>query len=214
MGDPTPRQLQCLATIVELGMPPPTRRELAVALGVSVSRAQALVIVLRDAELLEVGRGPRALRLTPAGRQALEQATCALELPDSAHRGWRNRYVFRHPRDAIRCWVAHRDGRPADRARGGSPGRSPALGDVVRVGRVLAGITTGPQMGMLVDWARGKATTTDDRVEALVDRVSQRFRQLGLVAPASVRPPELHRSAWIDADGGHHETDAPLEKSS
>lgn len=210
----TPRQLQALATIVELGMPPPTRRELAVALGVAVSRAQALVVALRDGELLEVGQGRRrALRPTPAGRKALEQATAAPELPDSEHRQWRNRYVFAHPRDAIRCWAAHRDGRPVDRARSGSPGRSPPLEDVARVGRVLAGLTTGRQLGVLVDWAQGITTMADNRVKALVERVSQRLRQLEIVGRATPTPGVVFRGSWTDDEGTEHRTITVVEKN-
>lgn len=200
--NPTAHQLQQLATIAGLGTtPPPSLREVAVALDVGVSAVAKLVGRLGDLELVTTGRGRRTLRITPAGRAVLAEAEAAApELPDAGHRQWRNRYLFAHTRDAVRSWAAQRDGKRADRARGGSGGgRTPALEDVARVGRVLQGLATGPQLGVLVAWSRGGVSITDQRVKALVDRVTLRLQSLRIVA--SPVHALTHRSTWRDADG-------------
>ena len=214
----TARQLQALATIADLGTsPPPSLRELAVAIpgGVSHQRAHERVKALERDGLLEVGRAregskadARALRLTPAGRELLARSSApAQSQPDGDQAaGWRNRYVFDHLRPAIRVWAAHRDGAHLDRARGGGPGgRAPSLEDVLRVGRVLRTLElSGPQLGDVIAWARGSASIVDPRIRALVDRVTQRLQRYGIVA-RSVQT-VAHRSSWSDTEGQLRET--------
>jgi hypothetical protein len=205
----TARQLEALAAIDRLGAP--SLRELGGELLVSHEAARLLVGSLRKAGALEDASGPRALVITPAGRDLLDQAPpSSPELPDAEHRTWRNRYVFAHARDAIRVWAAYRDGMRVDRARGGgSGGRTAAIEDVARVGRVLAGLT-GPQLDVLIGWARGRVSQVDQRVRALVDRTTQRLQQLRIVARAGVRHVAPHRSTWQDPAGREHATTAFL----
>ena len=211
----TPRQLEALAAIARLGStPPPSLRELGAELLVSHAAARLLVAALErhDPPMVEVARGRRrSIRLTSHARDVLVQAAVpAPELPDGDHREWRNRYVFGHARDAIRVWAAHRDGIRVDRARSGrGGGRTPSIEDVSRVGRVLA-TYSGPQLDVLVRWARGAASTTDNRVEALVERVSLRLQQLRLVSRAASVQARAHRTKWRSADGQERETAALL----
>lgn len=211
----TARQLDTLAALQRLGTtPPPSLRELGAELLVSHEAARLLVQGLErhDPPAVEVAKGRRrAIRLTDYGRQQLAQANLpAPELPDADHREWRNRYVFGHARDAIRVWAAHRDGIRVDRARSGrGGGRTPSIEDVSRVGRVLASYS-GPQLDTLVRWARGAVSTADNRVEALVERVSARLQQLRLVSRAASVQARAHRSKWRAADGQERETAALL----
>jgi hypothetical protein len=134
-------------------------------------------------------------------------------------------HVWPHWRSAVRSWWAHRGGHEPSASRVGRGGKPPALGDVLRVGQILADLGMLDRRGELT--RHGKAVVTvafgatprsnlavgAQGAQVLVRRLERHLRRKGIVAKASPRW-VTKRIAWTDPnDGRAAETRVIVERA-
>ena len=118
-------------------------------------------------------------------------------------------HLFPHWREAVRAWWAHRQGQQCARpALGAVRGKGPSVGDVLRVGQLLADLDLLTERGLTTMGKRlvacaldGGAGRSDDRaLQSAVQRVERWGRKTRIIAKPARRH-KTRRDSWLTECG-------------